>query len=267
MFRWKSVVGEESGNEAAEEMEDGSEPLHMDKGEQCSLIGTFCIVSCINDPKRVKCYTSFESYSHCMLFVNCLGPAVLELNYQCLSLHPKDQLFLTLIKLRQAKEDIELSFMFNIIICWINFLYFQLKELDLWLSRDSIDQHMPEDFKRKFPSTRVILDATETPIQKPSHVDAQSVTWSQYKHKNTLKTMIGCTPRGTASYISDSYGGSASDRQIIEKSPLHELHMFERKDSIMADRGIMVQDLFAVQDVQVNTPTLLKGKSQLEPSK
>jgi hypothetical protein len=25
--------------------------------------------------------------------------------------------------------------------------------------------------------------------------------------------------------------------------------MFARKDSIMADRGIMVQDLFAVQDV------------------
>jgi hypothetical protein len=253
-------------------VEDGIEPLQMDKGEQCSLIGTFCIDSCINDPERVKFYTSFENYNHFMLFFNCLGPAVLELNYQCLSLHPKDQLFLTLIKLRQAKEDIELSFMFNIsestvskiIICWINFLYFQLKELDIWPSRDSIDEHMPEDFKRKFPSTRVILDATETPIQKPSNVDAQSVTWSQYKHKNTLKTMIGCTPRGTVSYISDS----ASDRQIIEKSPLlqHELHMFERKDSIMADRGIMVQDLFAVQDVQVNTPTLLKGKSQLEPS-
>jgi hypothetical protein len=58
--------------------------------------------------------------------------------------------------------------------------------------------------------------------------------------------MIGCTPRGTASYISDSYGGSASDRQIIEKSPLlqHELHMFERKDSIMADRGIMIPSQF-----------------------
>ncbi|CAC5401581.1 unnamed protein product [Mytilus coruscus] len=84
---------------------------------------------------------------------------------------------------------------------------------------------------------RVILDATETPIQKPSHVDAQSVTWSSYKHKNTIKTMIGCTPRGTVSY----------------------------KDSIMADRGIMVQDLLAAQDVKVNTPTMLKGKSQLEP--
>lgn len=33
----------------------------------------------------------------------------------------------------------------------------------------------------------------------------------------------------------------------------------------MADRGILVQDLFADQNVSVNTPTLLKGKSQLEP--
>ena len=35
-------------------------------------------------------------------------------------------------------------------------------------------------------------------------------------------------------------------------------------DSIMSERGIMVQDLFACQDVFVNTPTMLKGKSQLE---
>ena len=104
------------------------------------------------------------------------------------------------------------------------FDFFQLKELDLWPSRDSIDEYMPEDFKQNFPSTRVILDATETSIQKPSHVDAQSVTWSQYKHKNT---MIGCTPRGTVSYISDSYGESANDKQFIEKSPLlqHEHHV------------------------------------------
>ena len=33
----------------------------------------------------------------------------------------------------------------------------------------------------------------------------------------------------------------------------------------MADRGIMCQDLFADQDVKVNTPHMLKGKSQLDP--
>ena len=38
---------------------------------------------------------------------------------------------------------------------------------------------------------------------------------------------------------------------------------FEKHDAIMADRGIMVQDLFASMDVQVNTPTTMKGKNQL----
>jgi hypothetical protein len=58
--------------------------------------------------------------------------------------------------------------------------------------------------------------------------------------------MIGCTPRGTVSYISDCYGGTVSDRQIIEKSDLLKkyLEQFDKGDSIMADRGIMVQDLF-----------------------
>ena len=61
------VIGEESGNKSSYEMVDGIKPLQMDK-EQCSLIGTFCIDSFINDPIRVKLYTSFENYNHFMLF-------------------------------------------------------------------------------------------------------------------------------------------------------------------------------------------------------
>ena len=39
--------------------------------------------------------------------------------------------------------------------------------------------------------------------------------------------------------------------------------MFKPKDAIMSDRGIRVQDLFANQDVFVNTPTTMRGKNQL----
>jgi hypothetical protein len=86
-----------------------------------------------------------------MFFFNCLGPAVNELSYKCVSMSPKDQLFLCLIKLRQNKEDVELSFFFEvsastvskIIITWINFLYFQLKEMDIWPSREIVNEYMP----------------------------------------------------------------------------------------------------------------------------
>lgn len=67
------------------------------------------------------------------------------------------------------KEDFELSLFFQvftstvprIVITWINNLYFQLKDL-FWPSED----FMPVNFAEKFPSTRVILDATEIPDTK-----------------------------------------------------------------------------------------------------
>lgn len=226
-----------------------------------------------NNPKMVKYYTGFENYDHFMMFFQILGPAAHDLNFKCNLLSPQDQLFLVMMKLRQAKDDIELSYMFevsestvsNIIVTWINFMYFQLKELDIWPSRSVIDEYMPNDFFANFNKTRVILDATEIPINKPQNVNAQSATFSSYKNKNTLKVMVGCTPHGAVSFISDAYCGSASDRQIIERSDLlKDKDKFQDHDSIMADRGIMVQDLFASRNVQVNTPTMLKGKSQLE---
>ena len=100
-------------------------------------------------------------------------------------------------------------------------------------------------------------------IEKPSNVSDQKATWSSYKHTNTLKTMVGISPRGLVTYVSPSYGGSVSDRQIIERSPLLKDKWLAPGESIMADRGIAVQDLFASQDVRVNTPRFMKGRTQL----
>lgn len=67
------------------------------------------------------------------------------------------------------------------------FLYFQLKELEeqFWPSKEVINEHMPKKFEKKFPNTRVILDATEQTIYKPWNFEAQFKTGSSYKHKNT----------------------------------------------------------------------------------
>lgn len=137
----------------------------------------------------------------------------------------------------------------------------------MWLSRDIVDEYMPTSFKKTFPSTRVIIDGTEIPIEKPANMKDQSGTWSSYKNRNTLKALIGISPRGFVSYVSDSYGGSASDRQIIERSELLKEDLFEKNDSIMADRGFVVQDLFCLKQVYVNVPTVLRGMNQLPPEK
>ena len=41
------------------------------------------------------------------------------------------------------------------------------------LVRKEVDETMPQSFKKKYPKTRVILDATEVKIQVPRHKERQ----------------------------------------------------------------------------------------------
>lgn len=215
-----------------------------EKEVQCDIStqGKFSIAVMKHHSKMIAYYTGFDGLDHFMLIYNILGPAAFDLSYKCGLLSPQDQLFLTLIILRQAEDDVELAMLFHvrestvskIIKTWINFLYFQLKELEeqFWPSKEVICEHMPKDFEKKFPNTRVILHATEQPVHKPSNNEAQSKTWFSYKHKNTFKTMVSITPNGAVSHVSSAYGVSDADRQIIERSSLLNECKFDAGDSI-----------------------------------
>lgn len=119
----------------------------------------------------------------------------------------------------------------------------------------------PTGFKRNFPNTRVIIDGTECPIKKPKNPKSQQATFSTYKNRNTVKVLVGSTPGGLVSYVSAAYGGSTSDRQIVERSAL--VSMCDPKDSIMEDKGFNVQDLFAPHDIHINIPTFFKKKNRM----
>ena len=72
---------------------------------------------------------------------------------------------------------------------------------------------------------------------------------------------MSATPGGLVSHVTDAYGGAASDRQIVERSNLPM--KCESKDSLMADKGFNVQDIFAPYDVQINIPQFFKKKNGL----
>ena len=209
-------------------------------------------------------YTGFKNYKQFMLLYSALRPCVNHLPVNC-HLKPQDQLFMTLIKWRLANDDFKLSSLFDlpekvvakVFVCWTNYLFYQLSEIDFWPSREIVSETMPMQFKAQFPTTRVFNDATEVPIQKPGHIGNQSASYLSYKNTNTVKVLVGCTPRGLVSFVSDAYGGSTSDRQICERSDLIGKHLFNAGDSIMADRGFDVQDLFATKNVHVNSPSFL----------
>ena len=156
----------------------------------------------INDDKMMAYYSGFCSYSHFLFLCHFLCPEVYHLDYKCKSLPVENQLFLTLVKLRKAKDNIEIGFLFGIgrntaakiFDTFVRFLYFMFKDLDLWCPRAVVNLHMPAGFKEAFPDTRTILDATECRIEKPSNVSDQCFTYSTYKNGNTVKTIIGINP-------------------------------------------------------------------------
>ncbi|XP_014670354.1 PREDICTED: uncharacterized protein LOC106811297 [Priapulus caudatus] len=226
--------------EDSPKVETSQDSQTTDSASQCSLLSVSNARESIqlyeHDNSAVQYFTGFDSYIHFKLFISVLGPAIHHLSFKCHLISPEDQCFMTLMKLRQCFDDAYLSIRFkvslstvsDIINTWINF-FFQLSEINMWPDRETIDAYMPTNFNKLFPNTRVILDATETPIHKPSRVDDQSVTFSTYKNKNTLKTMIGCSPRGLVTYVSDSYGGSSQlTVKLLRGRRLCSVPMFDR---------------------------------------
>lgn len=239
---------------------------------QTSTWPSLCVEKFIYDPPGIMFYTGLQTYEVFIFVLATLGNAAYELNYlyyRSEQLSVENQLFLTLIKIRQHKTNFELSRLFNISetavvniwVTWVNFMAKQWREVNMFPDRDIVRFFSPRGFKAKFPSTRIIIDGTECPVMKPKSPIAQQATFSTYKNRNTIKLLVGATPGGLVNYVSPAYGGSTSDRQICERSNL--LTICDKGDSIMADKGFNVQDLFAPYDVTINIPTFFRKKNRM----
>ena len=224
------------------------------------------------DNASLKFYTGLENFDKFEYVLRSLGPAVYQLNYfhhVQPNLSIEDQYFCVLIKLRQHKTNFQLSSLFhvseatitNIFVTWLNFMDVEWSEVDWWPSSELVKFFSPKDFRSKYPSTRLIVDGTECPIMKPREPNVQQASFSTYKNRNTVKVLVGASPGGLVTYISPAYCGSTSDRQICERSDLP--NMCQPGDSIMADKGFNVQDLFEKQFVTINIPTFFKRKNRL----
>lgn len=109
----------------------------------------------------------------------------------------------------------------------------------------------------------MILDVTEIYVQKPALPDLQQMTFSNYKNSNTYKVLIGISPAGAITFISDLYAGAISDKELTKQSGI--LQLLEIGDTVMADRGFDIQDDLTSLGVKLNVPPFLKGKKQLSP--
>ena len=230
----------------------------------------------------IRFYTGFISYALLVTFFDFLGPAAHRLCYwgdserktsrrrRIKKLDPLNQFFLTLVKLRLNLAVKDLAFRFGIstglvskyFTTWVCFLYHQLKEINWSPTVDQVFATQPSAFKKKYATTYCIIDASEVFIETPSDLFMQSCTWSNYKHENTAKVLIGCTPNGVISFVSSLYVGGISDVELTKVSGFLDTLTGKSGISVMADRGFSIRDKLEEKGVRLNTPPFMENRSQ-----
>lgn len=122
------------------------------------------------------------------------------------------QLLFVLSKLRNSEDLKSLAFRFNISTqsastifnSWIHYMFDAPGEISVWPHSNVISQNMPESCKADFPSTYAKLDCTELKIEKPTSLVLQSLSFSNYKSTNMLKSQVACDPHGAVIYLPSS---------------------------------------------------------------
>lgn len=221
-----------------------------------------------DNDKRTKFFTGLATFAHLDVLFNHLQPYFP--NTTCISQF--EAFLLTLMKLRLGTTFIDLSYRFDISENTVSRLFHQylfvmyekMRSLIIWPERESLSKTMPVNFKIKYQNkTAVIIDCFEVFCEKPSSLDASSQLYSSYKSHHTTKILIGITPQGTISFVSEAYCGRASDKFVTNHSKM--LDNLRTGDIVMADRGFLVEDEVRIRNCSMAMPAFTKGKAQLDP--
>ncbi|XP_062572932.1 uncharacterized protein LOC134234895 [Saccostrea cucullata] len=176
---------------------------------------------------------------HC----NTLKHKVFKKSRATRKLSTKDELVLTLMKIRLGLLDedladrfsISVSYVSRIFTTWVKILSKYLSKLIFNPPKEVVHANLPPKFKtQKYSSVRHIIDCSEVFIEKPHSMMVSNQCWSDYKHHYTAKFLVSITPAGMINFVSNCWGGRASDKCITINSGF--LDLIEPHDSVMADK-------------------------------
>ena len=177
----------------------------------------------------------------------------------------EDQIFITLMKVRQNYTNLYLAQLFNcsvatianIIITFIHVLHAILFN-DIMTSIPSRDKNKlsaPSSFSQ-YGSCRIVIDCTDIEVAAPGLMSHQNATYSYYRGMHSFKVIVGVAPNAVVTYVSKLYPGSISDKAIVQESGL--LNHLSPGDMILADKGFLIQDIVP-HGVSVNIPPFLNN--------
>ncbi|XP_065902961.1 uncharacterized protein [Dysidea avara] len=150
----------------------------------------------------------------------------------------------------------------RIFMKWLKQMDLRLQDLIIRPDRDALQKTMPMCFQASFgKKVAVIIDCFEIFIDRPSNLSACASTWSNYKHHNTAKVLLGIAPQGIVSFVSECWGGRVSDKHLTEQCGI--LKKLLPGDVVLADRGFDIAESVAMMQAQLHIPAFTKGKQQL----
>ena len=224
-----------------------------------------------NDDDKVKFYTGLPSYEILIKTFSFIAPHATR-QFSRARLSKFQEFIMVLMKLRLNVPHQDLAYRFGVsrfvvsrvFNSWIEVMDIRLSPLIVWPERKDLQKTMPRCFTDAFGlKTTVIIDCFEIFIDRPTNLLARAQTFSNNKHHNTVKVLIGITPQGSISFVSKAWGGRASDKFVTENSGF--LTNLLPGDLVLADRGFTVHESVWYYQASLNIPAFTKGKSQLDP--
>ncbi|XP_029835232.2 uncharacterized protein LOC115319400 [Ixodes scapularis] len=96
-------------------------------------------------------------------------------------------------------------------------------------------------------------------ISQPKCLQCRINTYSHYKKGYTIKYVIGVSPGGLVTHVSQGYGGRASDEAIFQQSNLVS-QLLPGIDHVMVDKGFLIEDVCESCLIEVIRPPFLQQK-------
>ncbi|XP_054877614.1 uncharacterized protein LOC129352578 [Poeciliopsis prolifica] len=220
-----------------------------------------------DDTKKVTYYTGLPCLAVLLSLFNTIMPFLPASQ----TLSQFQMVVLTLMRLRLDLPVQHLCHLFNvshktlsdIFADTLDVLYTHFKPVVSWPERHCLQAAMPPQFLKSFGKrVAIIVDCFEIGTEKPSNLKACAQSFSQHKGRHTMKYLVGITPHGSVSFISNGWGGRASDKYVAENCGI--LSNLLPGDIVLAGRGFDIKDSAGMMCAEVKMPSFTKGRGLLD---
>ncbi|XP_053374378.1 uncharacterized protein LOC128546976 [Mercenaria mercenaria] len=181
----------------------------------------------------------------------------------------EEEIFIVLVKLKTGNFNEDLAQTFDtsqahisrLFTTWINVLCTELK---LLFEMQSNEAEKAECYS-SFNDLKIVIDCTELMVQRASNLDSRKKTFSNYKHHDTVKFLVGLSPNLAVNYVSKAWGGRSSDKHITLNSEAL-MNGLSAGETVMADRGFTINNDLKKKGVKLLIPEF-KGRDRPQISK